>query len=393
VYEAARQSLTGTIEADSLADMAGRTFALEGEAPVASVSIKTVAARAGVSFQTASKVLNGKGNVSGETRQRILDAASHLGYVPNAVARGLVTRSTQTIGVVASDLSDDVLAQFVVGAEREARRQGHSVIISIVGADSDEQGDGERYLRTLIERRVEGILLAAPELERHPHIGDVLGSTVPVVSIHAVPGARVALVGSDHVETGRLATRHLLTHGHRRVGTITGPRTRRVVHSRLRGYEQALQEAGIPFDDRLVEEGDWHVEGGYAAAARLLDRAPDLTALFVQNDTMAIGVLSLLHQRGRPAPHGCALVSCDDIPAARHTIPPLTTVRIPFDETGATAMRLLLERIAEPSAKPRRMLLAVGLVTRGSCGCAARGDGTRTATTSAAGLDTSTRAR
>jgi LacI family transcriptional regulator len=333
------------------------------------VSIKTVAARAGVSFQTASKVLNGKGSVSEQTRQRILDAASQLGYVPNAVARGLVTRSTRTIGVVASDLSDDVLAQFVVGAEREARQQGHSVIISIVGGDGK---DGVRHVRDLVERRVEGILLAAPELERQPRVGEILGPSVPVVSIHSVPGARVTLVGSNHVETGLLATRHLIQHGYRRIGTITGPRSRRVVHSRQRGYEQALQEAGIPFDAGLIEEGNWHVEGGYAAAARLLARSPDLTALFVQNDTMAIGVLSLLHERGRSAPAGCAVASCDDIPAARHTIPPLTTIRIPLYETGAAAMRLLLERIAEPDGEPRRVLLPVELVRRGSCGCDAR---------------------
>lgn len=349
---------------------------------MASVSIKTVAARAGVSFQTASKVLNGKGSVSERTRQRIVEAASQLGYVPNAVARGLVTRSTRTVGVVASDLSDDVLAQFVVGAEREARRQGHSVIISIVGG---EGGDGEQYLRTLVERRVEGILLAAPELERQAHVGEVLRPTVPVVSIHAVPGAQVTLVGSNHVETALLATRHLLEHGHRRIGTITGPRIRRVVDSRLRGYEQALHEAGISLDADLVEEGDWQVEGGYGAAARLLDRAPELTALFVQNDTMAIGVLSLLHQRGRSAPDGCALVSCDDIPAARHTIPPLSTVRIPLFETGATAMRLLLERIAEPTGAPRRVLLPVELVARESCGCVARGEG-RGGTTTGSGI-------
>ena len=339
---------------------------------MASVSIKTVAARAGVSFQTASKVLNGKGSVSEQTRQRILEAASQLGYVPNAVARGLVTRSTRTVGVVASDLSDDVLAQFVVGAEREARQQGHSVIISIVGADGSDRGDGARYIRTLVERRVEGILLAAPELERQPGVGESLGPSVPVVSIHAVPGARVTLVGSNHIETGVLGTRHLIRHGHLRIGTITGPRSRRVVHSRLRGYQQALDEAGIAFDADLVEEGDWQVEGGYAAAARLLSRAPDLTALFVQNDTMAIGALSLLHQRGRPAPDGCALVSCDDIPAASHTIPPLSTVRIPLYETGATAMRLLLERIAEPAGEARRVLLPVELVARESCGCVPR---------------------
>ena len=342
---------------------------------MASVSIKTVAARAGVSFQTASKVLNGKGSVSEQTRQRILEAASQLGYVPNAVARGLVTRSTRTVGVVASDLSDDVLARFVVGAEHEARQQGHSVIISIVGADRSDRGDGERYMRTLVELRVEWILLASPELERQPGVGEILGPSMPVVSIHAVPGTRVTLVGSNHVQTGLLATCHLLAHGHRRIGTITGPRSRRVVHSRLRGYQQALDEAGITFEADLVEEGDWHVEGGYSATARLLSRAPGLTALFVQNDTMAIGALSRLHQRGRPAPDGCALISCDDIPAASHTIPPLSTIRIPLYETGATAMRLLLERIAEPAGEPRRVLLPVELVTRSSCGCAPRDEG------------------
>ena len=337
---------------------------------MASVSIKTVAARAGVSFQTASKVLNGKGSVSEQTRQRILEAASQLGYVPNAVARGLVTRSTRTVGVVASDLSDYVLAQFVVGAEREAREQGHSVII---GSVSDDGSDGERYVRTLIERRVEGILLAAPELERQPQIGEILGASLPVVSIHAVPGARVTLVGSNHVETGLLATRHLLEHGHTRIGIVAGPRSRRVVHSRLRGYEQAYREAGLEPDPDLIEEGDWQVEGGYEAARRLLARAPDLTALFVQNDTMAIGALSALHKGGRAAPADCAVLSCDDIPAARFTIPALSTVRIPVYETGATAMRLLLERIAAPTTEPRRVLLPVELVTRRSCGCPGAG--------------------
>jgi LacI family transcriptional regulator len=333
---------------------------------VSSVSIKTVASLAGVSFQTASKVLNGKGSVSEQTRQRILEAASSLGYVPNAVARGLVTRSTRTVGVVASDLSDYVLAQFVVGAEREAREQGHSVIIGTVDGDGH---DGERYIRMLTERRVEGILLAAPELERQPGLGAILGTSTPVVSIHAVPGAQVTLVGSNHVETGLLATRHLLSHGHQHIGTIAGQRTRRVVHSRLTGYEEALREAGLVPHPDLVEEGDWQVEGGYEATRRLLRRAPHITALFVQNDSMALGALSALHEAGRRVPGDCAIVSCDDIPVARRTIPPLTTVRVPFYETGATAMRLLLDRIAAPASEPQRMLLPVHLVTRQSCGC------------------------
>jgi LacI family transcriptional regulator len=240
------------------------------------------------------------------------------------------------------------------------------VIISTVDGDGS---DGARYIRTLVERRVEGILLAAPELERQTEVGVALNGSVPVVSIHAVPGTRVTLVGSNHVETGLLATRHLTEHGHRSIGTIAGPGSRRVVHSRLLGYEQALGEAGLERDERSIEAGDWQVEGGYAAALRLIRRQPGLTALFVQNDTMAIGALSALHDLGRRVPDDCAVVSCDDIPAARRTIPPLTTVRVPLYETGATAMRLLLERIAAPDVESRRVLLPVSLVTRRSCGC------------------------
>jgi LacI family transcriptional regulator len=317
-------------------------------------------------------VLIGKGSVSESTRQRIVAAAEQLGYVPNAVARGLVTRSTRTIGVVASDLSDYVLAQFVVGAEREARRQGHVIIIGTVDTEGTE---GERYLRTLVERRVDGILLAAPELEQQPSIAPSLSASIPTVSIHAVPGAAVSLVGSNHAETGLLATRHLLGHGHRVIGTIVGPLTRRVVHSRLRGYQQALAEAGLAFDEHLIEAADWEVEGGYEATSRLVSRAPHLSAIFVQNDTMAIGALSALHELGRRVPDDCAIVACDNVPAARHTIPPLTTIQIPFYETGATAIRLLLERIATPSPEPGRVLLPVHLVRRRSCGCTPGRDG------------------
>jgi LacI family transcriptional regulator len=157
---------------------------------------------AGVSFQTAGKVLNGKGSASPETRERILSAARDLGYVPNALARSLVTRSTCTIGIVASDLNDAELARFVVGAEREARRQGHGVLIGSIDRDG---ADAERYLRMLLERRVDGILTAAPQMEHDARIGELLRGPVPAVSIHRIPGGGLPLVGSDHVETAMLA--------------------------------------------------------------------------------------------------------------------------------------------------------------------------------------------
>ena len=327
--------------------------------------MRDVASKAGVSFQTAGKVLNGKGSVSPETRERILDAAKVLGYVPNALARSLVTRSTCTIGIVASDLSDAELARFVVGAEREARRQGHGVLIGSIDRDGS---DAERYLRMLIERRVDGILTAAPQMEHDARIGELLRGLVPAVSIHRIPGGGVPLVGSDHVETALLAVRHLLGLGHHRIATVTGAWGRQVTSMRLKGYERALKEADVSYDPTLVESGDWEADVAYEATLRVLDRAPDITAFYAQNDTMALGVLSALHERGIGVPEDCAVVGCDDVPMAAHAIPSLTTVHVPFYETGETAVRLLLDVIAGRTDRPKRVLLPVHLVRRGSCG-------------------------
>ena len=331
-------------------------------------SLRDVASRAGVSFQTAGKVLNGKGTVSATTRERILRAARELNYVPNAVARGLVTQKTFTVGIVASDLGDTELARFVVGAEREARRRGHAVLIGNVGGDGT---DAERYLHMLLERRVDGILTAAPQMEHDDRAGELLRGSTPAVSIHRVPGAGVSLVGSDHRETGLLATRHLLDLGHRRVATITGSRDRQVTAHRLEGYGKALAERGVAADSALVACGDWDADGAYGATVRLLDRAPDTTAFFAQNDVMALGVLSALREKGFAVPDERAVVGCDDIPLAAHAAPPLTTVHVPFYETGETAVRLLLDTIAGEVEEPRRVLLPVELVVRESCGAGA----------------------
>jgi LacI family transcriptional regulator len=337
------------------------------------VSLKDVAARARVSFQTASKVLKGqRGVVAEATQERILAAARELGYVPNAVARSLVTSSSYAIGIVADDLSDWVLAQFVVGAEREARRQGHAVLIGTVrdtpdpAEDPEGSDDAEGYVRLLLERRVDGIIAAAPSLENDDAVAALLRGTIPAVSMHHVPGGGVSVVGSDHTKTGRLATDHLLALGHRRIATITGPSDRRVVTSRIRGYRQALETAGIAYDPDLVEESHWTSAAGFDATNRLLDRTPDVTAIFAHSDLIAIGVMSALDKRGLRVPTDCAVVGCDDLPFASHLKPPLTSVHIPFYETGERAVALLLERIKHSKGPLKRSLLPVHLIERES---------------------------
>jgi LacI family transcriptional regulator len=328
------------------------------------VSIKEVAARAGVSFQTASKVLNGGDvRVAAETAERILAAADELGYRPNTIARSLVQRTTATIGLVASDATDIAIAQASVAAEQEARRHGHSVLVGHLAVGG---ADGADIVRTLIERRVDGIIAAAPEVEEDTEVAELLRKYVPSVSLQAVPGGGVPLVGSSHRETGRLAAEHLISLGHTAIGTVTGLFRRRVTRSRLHGYEDALRAAGVEPSEDLVVEADWTTHGAASATRLLLERAPDITAIFVHSDVMAIGVLSVLWDTGRRVPDDVALVSCDDIPFARYLTPPLTTVRVPLAETGRQAVHLLLRSIAGEPVPEKTPLLPVELIVRRS---------------------------
>lgn len=326
------------------------------------VSLKNVAARAGVSFQTASKVLNGHaGVVSPSTRGRILRAAAELGYVPNAMARGLVRQASVTVGVLADDFSDLAVSQFVLAAQRAAANRGHGALISSVHADID----AELAVRKLLEYRVDGILVAAPSLEDDPRLGAALRGPLPVVSINRIHGGGVPTIGSDHVVTGTLAAEHLLGLGHRRIGTVTGPRQRQVVQRRTRGFRAALRAAGEPLPEQRVVEADWTYDGGWAATHHLLDADPSVTAVFVHNDVMAMGALKALHERGLRLPADCSVVGCDDLSFAGYLVPPLTTVRIPFQETGERAATLLLDRIGGAEI-PTRDLLPVELVIRES---------------------------
>jgi LacI family transcriptional regulator len=325
-----------------------------------------------VSFQTTSKVLNGGGSVSGLTRARILQAASDLGYVPNLQARSLVMQRTQTVGVITSDFSDRNLSRILAGAEQEARRQDFGVIISSIEAE----GSGTEYaLPAMMERRVDGILLAAPRMEDEAALEHVLDRALPTVSVHPVPGGGVTTVGSDDEQVGLIATRHLLELGRRVIGSLIGARGQQTAEARLRGYRKALEEAHVAFDAGLIFEGGWEIAGGHAATRRLLELEPHLTAIFAQNDLMAIGALSALREAGRKVPADCAVVGCDDIDMAPYTTPPLTSVHVPFYETGAEAMRLLLGMVSDGDSGERNVLLPVHLIVRGSSVDVARHNG------------------
>ena len=327
-------------------------------------SLKDVASRAGVSFQTASKVLNGQPRVVSErTRARILRAADELGYVPNALARGLVSRTSGTIGILVEDFADPALSQFVKAAERAAGAQGHAALI----VTAQQGSDPALAVRKMEEQRVGGILVIAPSLEEDERLGVALRRRLPAVSVNHIHGGGIPLVGSDHSSTGAMAAEHLTELGHQRIGTVSGLRFRHVVRSRHRGFREGLRQAGRRLPRRHVAEADWTLAGGHVAAHRLLDVVPPLTALFVHSDVMALGVLHALRERGRRVPDDCSVVSCDDLDSSPYLSPPLTSVHVPFEETGEQAATLLLQRMrGDMTAK--QVLLPTHLVVRSSTG-------------------------
>ena len=323
-------------------------------------TIRDVALRAGVSHQTVSRVINDNHLVSPATRQRVEQAIQELNYVPSPIARGLNSNRTHSIGLVSSDVSDHFFAQVAAGAEIEARRRGYYLVIATVEehAEADERG----YLRLMIERRVEGLIVARP---RVPISVDQV-FRVPVVAIASSETPGLTVVDVDNLSGGRDAVGFLLHSGHRRIATITGPMDWPSSHARLEGYREALREAGVAYDASLVEQASgWGLADGQSAMARLLDRQVPLTALFAYSDLIAIGAVTELRARGLRVPEDVSVVGYDDIPVAAYVDPPLTTVRQPMREVGERAASLVLDGIGGGTAGGVQ-LLPPGLIVRGS---------------------------
>jgi DNA-binding LacI/PurR family transcriptional regulator len=330
-------------------------------------TIRDVAVLAGVSHQTVSRVINGHNSVADPTRQRVLGAIEKLGYVPSPMARGLTSNRTHTLGMVTADLSEAFFARAVAGAEVEARRRNYFLIVgSVEDSPDDEEGSG--YLRLMLERRVEGLILARPraaiageQLER------AVRARIPLVSIGSMELPGFTVVDVDNHRGGFDATQHLLELGHRSVATIVGPRDWPSARARLDGYRDALRADGVDDDPALVEQAhDWGVESGDEATSRLLARGVEFTAIVAHSDLIAVGALRRLRMAGLRVPEDVSVTGYDDVPIAAYVDPPLTTVHQPMDEVGEYAAGILFDRIAGLSPPAEPQLLPARLVVRQS---------------------------
>ncbi|HEY3010034.1 MAG TPA: LacI family DNA-binding transcriptional regulator [Micromonosporaceae bacterium] len=322
-----------------------------------------VARLAGVSHQTVSRVINGHPHVREATRARVLQAMRQLDYRPNALARGLATRRSRTIGVLSFDADLYGPSSTLLGIQRAAQEEQYAISV-VALSEQDTTGSVRRAVDMLAEQSVDGVIVIAPSNAAAHAVRD-LPRGMPVVALEASFGKDMPVVVVDQFAGAELATRHLLQLGHRTVWHVAGPADWPEAVLRIDGWRAALAAAGVPAPP--IVSGDWSARSGYAAGRRLV-AAPDLTAVFVANDQMALGVLHALHEAGIGVPERVSVVGFDDMPEAEFFLPALTTVRQDFDEVGRCGLRTMVEMIDGSETFAAETRVAPSLVVRASSG-------------------------
>jgi LacI family transcriptional regulator len=305
-------------------------------------TIKDVAKLAGVGVGTASRVISGKGSFSQDAAARVEAAARQLGFRPSAIARALSLQSTSTIGVFVPDFKGPFYGPLLDAIDAELRLHDRHMVAANGCGDEDSRQQSLDGARFLIERECDGIVMCSNALRDADFAA--LRDAYPNIAIvnRDVKGMKSHCFTVDHRAAGRAAADALLAHGHRRIAVITGPAIAGDNKQRLQGLFDRLDEAGIPADAVLVEEGDFSAPSGWAACERLVSRKPRITALFCANDQMAMGAISYLGHHGIRVPQQWSVMGYDDSDVAAFLSPRLTSVRIPIAEMALNACRQLL---------------------------------------------------
>lgn len=330
------------------------------------VTIKDVAALAGVSVGTTSRVLSGNPSTSPAARERVHAAVAELGYRPDARARSLRSARSQTVGLLISDVRNPFFADVAHGAEQAALRSSYVTLLANANEDPKQQ---DTYLESFLTQRVDGIIIA-PQGEESAHLR-ALATTVPLVFVdRTVDGFEVPSVTSDNALGIDQAVAHLADRGHTRIGYIGGPRSISTGRARHDAFVRALARHRLDTDPGLITSGDFRSASGAVAAERLLSGAQPPTALLAADSPMAVGALGALRRRGLRIGSDVDLVAFDDIEWFSELDPPLTVVSHDAQAMGSTAMRLLLDVIE--GRTPESVVLPTRLVVRESSGGARR---------------------
>jgi LacI family transcriptional regulator len=325
-------------------------------------TIRDVAKAAGVSPSTVSRALSSPGLVNAATRQRVVAAASRLGYRPNRAARGLITGRTGNLGLIVPDVANPFFSSVVKGGQARARESDYALFI----ANTDEEVGAEAELVRALSKQVDGIVLCSPRMADDDLVAVEGDATVVLMHRRVL---RQPSITVDNAGGMRQALAHVSALGHRKVAYVGGPLTSWSHGERLRGLREAVSDTGV----ELVELGSFppQFEGGVAAGDLVL--ASGATAVIAYNDVVAIGLLSRLSARGISVPDQISVIGCDDIPMSAMTHPALTTIAIPKEQSGRAAVSLLLSLLENDEATTSRQReLPTQLIVRGTTGVAPR---------------------
>ncbi|MEU8080463.1 LacI family DNA-binding transcriptional regulator [Catellatospora citrea] len=325
------------------------------------ITIAAIARLAGVSVPTVSRVINGRSDVSPQTRERVEELLTRHGYRRRPASMRV---NSGLVDLVFPDLDSPWAVEIIRGVEDVAHTAGIGTVVSAVHRRSSS---AKQWLDNMRSRATEGVIFVTSTLEP-PLQAELRRLNIPVVIVDpaGVPPMDAPTIGATNWAGGLRATEYLLGLGHRRIGFIAGPPRLMCSRARLDGYRAGLESAGLPVDDSLIYQGDFYHESGYAGGTVLLERADPPTAIFASSDQMALGVYEAIRRRGLRVADDVSVVGFDDLPEVRWSSPPLTTIRQPLAEMGMVAARTVLRLAQREKIESPRIELATELVVRDS---------------------------
>ncbi len=332
-------------------------------------TIKDVAERAGVSVMTVSRVINNSRYVSQATKERVEKAMEDLGYVPNALAHGLITKRTHVLGLIVSDITNPFFTTIARGVEDLAIKNGFNIILCNTDEDVEKE---KKYIELLLRKRVDGIILSPADCSRRDSIEQIIKRNIPLVLIdRCIRGLDVECVYSDSAFGAYELTKYLISLGHKRIGIIVGPKRISTAVERIEGYKRALKEANIPLDNSLIKWGEkYSREDGYSNTLALLKMDNPPTAIFGGNRLITVGVLRAIRELGMRIPEDISVVSFDEVEDISVTNSFLTVVSQNSYAIGMIATERLLKRIKEKNrflGPSENIVLQPEVIIRKSC--------------------------
>ena len=328
------------------------------------ITIYDVAREANVSMATVSRVVNGNPNVKPTTRKKVLEVIERLGYRPNAVARGLASKKTTTVGVILPDVSSTFVAELARGIEDIATMYKYNIILS----NSDQNMDKELHLlNTMLGKQVDGIVFMGGNIEE-AHVTEFEKSPVPIVLAGSIEKSQtIPSVNIDYEQAAYDATEAFIQKGHEKIALLIGPLREPInAEKKLEGYKRALQDASIPYHEEWVIEGDYTYDSGLEAFERLLELDNKPTAIFAGSDEMALGIVHGAQDKGYHVPQDVEVISSDSTRLALMVRPQLTSVVQPLYDIGAVAMRLLTKYMNKEEVTDHTVVLPHRIEQRNS---------------------------